>query len=141
MIKFEHKLENNKLIIVGSVTPKKYRNDPTIEVRYEDVISYCKSNDIPIGSFVESLGPTVCSNKYSDSNIKKWIFKISQDYKKELISKIKNGSIIKEEQKTETTPSLKKKETPSARARASRIAASRKRRAKKNVKPTDESTE
>ena len=137
MIKFQHKLENNKLIIVGSIAPKRYRSDPTIEVGYEDVISYCKSNDVPIGAFVESFGPTVCSNKYSDSNTKKWIFKISQDYKKELISKIKDGSIIKEEQKIETTPSPKKKETPSARARASRIAASRKRRAKKNVKPTE----
>ena len=140
MIRFYCSIENNKVSVTASISPKNYRTDPTIRVETKDVLNYCNSNKVPIGEMSHWNGPEVCSNVSLDSSVKTWIFQIDPAYKKSLLSKTKDDNIKKEEKATKPRPASKKRAS-STRARASRIVANKKERVKNADSRKEHSTE
>ena len=134
-MKFKHKIANNKIVVDASVEPKKHSAEQEIRIRVVDVERYCDENNVPIGKLVSTRGPTICSNDSPESSTKTWIYEISPQYKKILTSKI-NSANIKQDKK-QSQPRKKKRSTSSTRARASRIVAQKKERAKKDEQKTN----
>ena len=134
-MKFEHKIANNKITISAYVEPRKHPAEEDVRIGVADVERYCDENNVPIGRLVNTKGPVVCSNDSPESNTKIWIYEISAQYKKNLTSKI-NSANIKQDKK-QSQPRKKKRATSSTRARASRIVAQKKQRAKKDEQKTN----
>ena len=124
-MKVEYKIKDNKISVTGMLKPRAYKIEPISYITREDIEAYCKEKNIPIGNYINCVGPLVCSNDSVSSCTKTWVFQISNEYKKSLILKKKAGNI---KEKVKRTAPRRKKTKPvlSARARASRIVAEKK---------------